>query len=162
MKKLTSLLSSAKRLAEYIAASIFFVLFLVFLAQITMRFIFNQPLPWSDELIVVLYISMVFWGTATLVKEREHVALDLVYNVLPANGKRCAAIVGALLMACLFFWALPYCYDYISYMHRERTPVAGIRFSYVFAPFLFCVLVIAVRYLVRFFQLLGRHWQQHI
>lgn len=162
MKQLSSLISRARKLAEHIAVVIFFVLFLVFLAQITMRFVFNQPLPWSDELIVVLYISMVFWGTATLLKERDHVALDLVYSALSPQGKRWMAALGALLLAGLFFWALPYCYDYISYMHRERTPVADIRFSYVFAPFLFCLFVIAIKYLVRFFQLLGRDWQRHI
>ncbi len=162
MDKLTFLTRGARKLAEYVAAAIFFVLFLVFLAQIIMRFVFNQPLPWSDELIVVLYISMVFWGTATLLKERDHVALDLVYNSLSLQGKRWMAALGALLLTILLFWALPYCYDYISYMHRERTPVTEIRFSYVFAPFLFCLFVIGAKYLVRFFQLLGRNWQQHI
>jgi len=95
MDKLTFLTRGARKLAEYVAAAIFFVLFLVFLAQIIMRFVFNQPLPWSDELIVVLYISMVFWGTATLLKERDHVALDLVYNSLSLQGKRWMAALGA-------------------------------------------------------------------
>ena len=74
--------------AEAVAAAIFALLFLVFIVQVGMRFLFNRPLAWSDELIVILYIAMVFWSAATLLKERDHVMLDLVYEVLPPGGKR--------------------------------------------------------------------------
>jgi TRAP-type C4-dicarboxylate transport system permease small subunit len=151
-----------RRIAEGIAATVFALLFLVFVVQVAMRFLFNRPLAWSDELVVVLYILMVFWSAATLLKEREHVMLDLVYEALPPGGQRIFGLIGAGLTAGLLLVLLPEAFDYVRFMHREKTPVLDIPFSYVFAPFVLFVAVVGLQYLVKFFRLLGRNWQQQL
>jgi TRAP-type C4-dicarboxylate transport system permease small subunit len=156
------MLKLARHFAESVAAAVFGLLFLVFVIQVAMRFLFSQPLAWSDELIVVLYILMVFWTAATLLKEREHVMLDLVYEMLPPGGRRIFALLGAGLTAGLMLYLLPQAYDYVQFMHREKTPVLDIPFSYVFAPFILFVAIVGVQYLYKFVRLLGRNWQQHI
>lgn len=152
----------ARHAAEAIGAAIFAALFLVFIVQVGMRFLLNRPLAWSDELIVILYIAMVFWGAATLLKERDHVMLDLVYAALPPAGQRIFALIGAALTAGLLLWLLPQAWDYVSFMHRERTPVLDVPFSVVFAPFVLFVAVIGARYAVKFVRLLGRDWRTQL
>ncbi|MFZ2217074.1 MAG: TRAP transporter small permease subunit [Rhodoferax sp.] len=151
-----------RQIAQGIAATAFAVLFLTFIVQVVMRFVFNTPLAWSDELILVVYIFMVFWCTALLLKEKDHVMLDLVYEALPPGGRRIFGLLGAALMAGLLLVLLPQAFDYVTFMHREKTPVLDIPFSYVFAPFVLFVAVICVRYFVKFCQLLGGNWRQHI
>jgi TRAP-type C4-dicarboxylate transport system permease small subunit len=34
----------------------------VFLVQIVARFGFNRPLPWTDELAVILYVWVILWA----------------------------------------------------------------------------------------------------
>ena len=156
------MLARAQRVAEAVAAAVFALLFLIFVIQVAMRFLFNKPLSWSDELIVVLYITMVFWSAATLLKEKEHVMLDLVYEALPPGGQRLFGLLGAALTAGLLLYLLPEAFDYVRFMHREKTPVLDIPFSYVFAPFVFFVAVIGVKYVIKFFRLLGRNWKQQL
>lgn len=156
------MLERSRRVAEGIAAAVFALLFLVFVVQVAMRFLFNKPLAWSDELIVVLYILMVFWSAATLLKEKEHVMLDLVYETLPPGGKRIFGLLGAALTAGLLLFLLPEAFDYVRFMHREKTPVLDIPFSYVFAPFVFFVAVIGMQYVIKFCRLLGRNWKQQL
>jgi TRAP-type C4-dicarboxylate transport system permease small subunit len=156
------MLKRIRQFAEGTSAAIFALLFLVFVIQVAMRFVFNKPLAWSDELIVVLYILMVFWSAATLLKEKEHVMLDLVYEALPPGGRRVFGLIGAALTAGLMLVLLPQAFDYVKFMHREKTPVLDIPFSYVFAPFIIFVTIVAVQYLVKFCRLLGRNWRQHI
>ena len=43
-----------RKIANLIGGLLFLALFVTFLVQITARFGFNQPLPWSDELAVIL------------------------------------------------------------------------------------------------------------
>ena len=43
-------------LANAIGGGLFLALFAVFILQIAARFAFHQPLPWSDEAAVILYI----------------------------------------------------------------------------------------------------------
>ena len=147
---------------DVVAAAAFGLLFLTFVFQVVMRFVFNKPLAWSDELIVVLYIFVVFWSAATLIKEKEHVMLDLVYAALPLGGKRIFSLLGALLTAGLLLYALPASFDYVKFMHREKTPVLDIPFSYVFAPFVFFVAVIGMQYVLKFCRLLGKDWQKNL
>ncbi len=150
------------QLAEAVAAGVFALLFLTFVVQVGMRFLFNRPLAWSDELIMILYILMVFWGAATLLKERDHVMLDLVYAALPPGGQRIFAIVGAALMAALLLVLLPEAYDYVRFMQRESTPVLGVPFSIVFAPFVLFVVLVAWRYVVKLVRLFGSGWTREL
>lgn len=156
------MLERSRRVAEAIAAAVFALLFLVFVIQVAMRFVFNQPLAWSDELIVVLYILMVFWSAATLLKEKEHVMLDLVYAALPPAGQRVFGLIGAALTAGLLLFMLPEAFDYVRFMHREKTPVLDIPFSYVFAPFILFVAVIGIQYVIKFVRLLGHNWKEQL
>lgn len=148
--------------ARTVAALLFGALFLCFVVQVAMRFLFNAPLAWSDELIVILYIAMVFWAAATLVKEREHVAFDLVYAMLPPGGQRVMALAGALMMVGLMGVLLPYAADYVRFMHREPTAVLGVPFSIVFAPFIVFVLAMFLMYLHKAWRLLRRGWERHL
>jgi len=151
-----------KAAAEIVAAAIFAVLFLVFVVQVGMRFVFGKPLAWSDELIVVLYILIVFWSAATLLEEKDHVMLDLVYAALPEGGRRVFAIVGGTITAGLLIYLLPGAFDYITFMQREKTAVLDIPFSLVFAPFLLFVVMEIVRYAVKLVKLAGRNWRQQL
>ena len=150
------------QVAEAVAAGVFALLFLTFVVQVGMRFLFNRPLAWSDELIMILYILMVFWGAATLLKERDHVMLDLVYAALPPGGQRVFALLGAALMAALLLVLLPEAFDYVRFMQRESTPVLGIPFSIVFAPFVLFVVLVAWRYVVKLVRLLGGGWKEQL
>jgi len=151
-----------QRLAEVVAAAVFALLFLTFIVQVVMRFVFDRPLAWSDELIVILYILIVFWSAATLLKEKDHVMLDLVYAALPPAGQRAFALVGAGLTAALLLVLLPQALDYVRFMGREKTPVLDVPFSLVFAPFLLFIALVAGRYVVKFVRLLGRNWKQQL
>ncbi|MEO5698872.1 MAG: TRAP transporter small permease [Casimicrobiaceae bacterium] len=151
-----------KRAAEVVAAAVFGLLFVTFIVQVAMRYLFDRPLAWSDELIVVLYILIVFWTAATLLEEKDHVMLDLVYAALPPGGRRAFALLGAGLTAGLLLILLPQAIDYVRFMGRENTPVLDIPFSLVFAPFLLFVVLVAGRYVVKLVRLLGRNWRQGI
>ena len=150
------------RIAQALAATIFALLFLTFVVQVAARFVWNQPLAWSDELIVILYIAMVFWSAAALLKERDHVMFDLVYAALPPQGQRVMALAAAVLMAALMGVLLPYAFDYVRFMHREPTAVLGVPFSLVFAPFLVFVLAVACMYLHKAWKLLRADWREQL
>jgi TRAP-type C4-dicarboxylate transport system permease small subunit len=151
-----------ERAAEAVAATLFGLLFFTFVVQVVARFLFDRPLAWSDEWVVILYIAFVFWCAALLLKERDHVMFDLLYAACPKPVRRGLALAGALLMAGLMGLLLPYAFDYVRFMHREPTAVMGIPFSLVFAPFLLFVAAVAVMYLHKAWRLLSREWEQHL
>ncbi len=134
-----------QRAANALGGGLFLTLFLVFIIQITARFGFNKPLPWTDEAAVILYLWVILWAAATVVPEREHVVFDLVWNSAGLRARQAMRIVGNLLVGGLCLVALPATWDYVRFMAREGTPVLGIPFMWVFLPFAILMAALVVR-----------------
>ena len=134
-----------QRLINGIGGGLFLALFVVFLVQIAARFGLNRPLPWTDELAVVLYVWVILWAAAFMVPAREHVVFDLVWNSVGPRARQAMAIAGHLLLGGLALAGLPATWDYVSFMRRESTPVLGIPFLWVFLPLVLLVAALAVR-----------------
>jgi len=134
-----------RRGAAAIGAGLFATLFVVFLVQITARFGFNQPLPWTDEAAVMLYVWVILWAAAFVVPEREHVMFDLVWNAVGRRARAAMRVLGHALIGGLAAWALPASWDYVHFMGREGTPVLGVSFQWVFLPFALLLAALVVR-----------------
>ena len=131
--------------ADAIGAGLFAALFAVFIVQITARFGFNKPLPWTDELAVILYVWVILWAAAFMVPSRDHVVFDLVYNMVGTSVQRGMLLLGCVMIGALAAWALPGSWDYVRFMGREGTPVLGWSFAAVFAPFVLLLVALALR-----------------
>ena len=139
------MLRGFKSIANLIGGGLFLTLFIVFIVQITARFGFNKPLPWTDEAAVILYVWVILWAAAFIVPEREHVVFDLVWNSVNLRTRQVMKIVGNLLIGGLALVGLPATWDYVKFMSREGSPVLGISFMWVFMPFVLLLLALVVR-----------------
>lgn len=137
--------SLLKKAANAVGGGLFLALFMVFLVQIAARFGFNKPLPWTDEIAVVLYLWVILWSAALVVPEREHVVFDLVWNSVGYRTRQVMRIAGNLLVGGLALAAIPASWDYVRFMGREGTPVLSVPFSWVFLPFVILLAALVVR-----------------
>ena len=131
--------------ASAIGGGLFLTLFVVFLIQITARFGFNKPLAWTDELAVILYIWVIMWAASTMVAQREHVVFDLVWNSVGRRSRMAMKVIGNLMIGGLSLVAIPACWDYVSFMGREGTPVLGMPFTWVFVPIVLLLVTLVTR-----------------
>lgn len=134
-----------KQGADALGVGLFAAMFLVFIVQIVARFGLDRPLPWTDELAVILYVAVILWAAAAMVPDRAHVAFDLLYNACGARGRRAMRLLGALLIGGLAAWGLPGAWDYVNFMAREGTPVLGWSFRWVFMPFVLLLVALVLR-----------------
>jgi C4-dicarboxylate transporter DctQ subunit len=79
----------------------------VMAAQIVLRYVFNSSLIWSEEISRYLLIALVFVGTATAVREREHIVIDLIDRLIPAPAlqvlkKTVDAVLAVYLMLVVY------------------------------------------------------------
>lgn len=134
-----------KKAADLFGGFMFLCLFLTFLVQITARFGFNRPLPWSDELAVILYIWVILWAAAFMVPEKEQVVFDLIWNSVGRESRRWMRIVGHAMVGGLALVAIPANWDYVHFMARESSPVLSISFQWVFLPFVLLLIALVVK-----------------
>ena len=116
-------MKSLARAAQHLGGAVFLALFGVFIVQITARFLFSKPLPWTDELAVVLYLWAILWACAFMVPEREHVVFDLLWNHAGRRTRQAMRVLGHSMIGGLALLALPARWDYVHFMRREGSPV---------------------------------------
>jgi TRAP-type C4-dicarboxylate transport system permease small subunit len=139
------MLRRLQQAANLLGGGLFLTLFVVFIIQITARFGFNKPLPWTDEAAVILYVWVILWGAAAVVPEREHVVFDLLWNSVNYRSRQIMRIAGSLLIGGLSAAAIPASWDYVHFMAREGSPVLGISFMWIFMPFVFLLIALVIR-----------------
>lgn len=134
-----------RKFAEIVAVGLLTAMFAVFLLQIFMRYVINRPLGWTLEASVILYIWAVFWTSAFLLDESEHIAFSIVADAVHPKVRAMMKLAGHLILGIAFASALPAVVDYVTFMKIDTTPVIGIRFDYVFSIFVVFMAAVIIR-----------------
>ena len=150
---------AANRGAELVGAAIFACMFGAFLLQIFMRYVVNQPLGWTLELCSICYVWLAFWGSAFLLRERDHVTFNLISHSVSPPARRVMALLSAVAIAAAMVAALPATFDFVSFMERMRTDVLRWRFDSVYSVFIVFMAAVAVRQVIRAWRLSRPGWR---
>jgi C4-dicarboxylate transporter, DctQ subunit len=143
-----------RRRAENVAAAMLAVMFAAFLVQIVFRYFFNFPVGWTAELTVVMWLWLVLWGAAFVVREDEEIRFDLLQGAAGRRGRIAMGIVAALALLVLYGASLKASWDYVTFMKVEKSSYLKIRMDWLFSIFLVFLVAIVVRYLWLLWQLL--------
>jgi C4-dicarboxylate transporter DctQ subunit len=136
-----------RRRAENVAAAMLAVMFAAFIIQIVFRYFFNFPIGWTSELTVVMWLWLVLWGAAFVVKESEEIRFDLLSAAAGRRTRIAIGIVAAAALVILYAAALPASYKYVTFMQVEKSSYLKIRMDWLFSIYLIFLVAILVRYL---------------
>jgi C4-dicarboxylate transporter, DctQ subunit len=135
-----------RRRAENIVAAMLGVMFVAFMIQITFRYLLNLPIGWTHEISVVLWVWLVLFGSAFVIREREEIRFDLIYGAVSGRTRRLMAAVTAIALVVLFVVSLPAVYDYVTFMKVERTAYMKIRFDHLYSIYVVFAVAMIIRY----------------
>jgi TRAP-type C4-dicarboxylate transport system permease small subunit len=149
---LSRVLVPLHRFAEGVAAFLLAVIFVAFIVQITLRYVFNWPVGWTTEVSLAAWLWLVLWGAAFVLKDEEEIRIDLLTSHAGRRTQRAIGAIAALSVIVLFGMSLPASYAYVSFMKVEKSSYLGIRLDILYSIYVvFVVAVIArsLRQLVR-------------
>ncbi|SDW78946.1 C4-dicarboxylate transporter, DctQ subunit [Ruegeria halocynthiae] len=148
------------RLTEAIAGGMLAAIFLIFLLQILLRYFFT-PAGWTLELIGILWVWVIFFSCAFIVRERDHVKFDIVYLSVPRRVRQVFAMLAAAAIVVGMLYSFLPTWDYIDWMKIRKTatvrnPFSGekIPLRTVFSIYAVFMLVVAARYAWLFFDIM--------
>ncbi|UUV05493.1 TRAP transporter small permease [Ruegeria sp. YS9] len=148
------------RLTEAIAGGMLAAIFLIFLLQILLRYFFT-PAGWTLELIGILWVWVIFFSCAFIVRERDHVKFDIIYLSVPRRVRQVFAMLAAAAIVVGMLYSFLPTWDYIDWMKIRKTatvrnPFSGekIPLRTVFSIYAVFMLVVAARYGWLFFDIL--------
>ena len=160
-----ALLKWFTRGTEFIAAMMLAVIFITFLLGIVFRYTpFLEPIGWSVVLISLLWVWLIFFGVAFIVRETDHVNFDVLYLAVPRPVRTVLALVTAVLMVVAMIYSFPAVWETVfanrlmdlKKIQTLRVPVTGdkIAIKWLFAPFVMMMIVVSLRYLWRIYTVL--------
>jgi len=136
-----------RRRAENVAVAMLAVLFAAFIIQIVFRYFFNFPIGWTSELTVIMWLWLVLWGAAFVLKESEEIRFDLISGSVGRRMRIALGVVAALAALILYGASLPATWSYVTFMKVESTAYLKIRFDWLFSIYLVFAVAVIVRYL---------------
>lgn len=89
-----------------IASVAMVILTILAFVGVVARYVFGAPIPWQQEIQILCYIWLAYFGVCACVRRGGHIAIDIVVDMLP---KKVARVIEAcdflILLAVLLFSA---------------------------------------------------------
>ncbi len=132
------------RRSDNIAGLMMAVMFVTFIYQVVMRYVFNAPAAWAEEICVTAWVWVVLWGTALVTRGPDTIRLDLLRNALSPRGRRIVDAFCGFALALIFCLGLPGAWSYVTFMKIETSAALRWPMHLVFSIYLlFAVAIIA-------------------
>ncbi len=139
---------------EFIAAAMLAAMFSTFVLQIFSRYVLLEPFGWTLELCLTLWVWIVFWGNAFIVRERDHVSFDILYLALPRKARQTVALISAAAIVIAMAWSFLPTWDYIDFLKIKKSATLKIPMRTIFAIYGIFMIAVVLRYSWRFVRIL--------
>lgn len=145
-----------RQVAEALSALMMVALFATFLLQIFSRYVMDEPFGWTLELCLILWVWIVFFGAAFILRSEDHITFDLLYLAVSPGPRRIMAIVSAVAVAVALLWSLLPTWDWVSFLRIKKSATLHIPMRDIYIVYPLFVVAVAGAYIWRLLTVL-RH-----
>jgi tripartite ATP-independent transporter DctM subunit len=110
------------RLTEATAALLVVAEIVILFAGVVSRYVFNNPLTWSDELASMLFLWLAMLGAVIALRRGEHMRLTTFVMLLRPRWRACVDTVSALVVIVFVLLILSPSWEYITNQWLITTP----------------------------------------
>jgi C4-dicarboxylate transporter, DctQ subunit len=135
-----------RRRAENISVALLSVMFATFIIQIFWRYVLNDPVGWSEEVIITTWLWTVLWGAAFVLGEREEIRFDIIYSAVSERTRRVFTVFTGIIIVFLYGISLPASYAYVSFMKVERSAYLHVPINWMYSVYLIFAVACICRY----------------
>ena len=146
MKRLLHTARWLQRRAENVAVALLSVMFATFIVQIFARYVLNNPIGWSEEVIITTWLWTVLWGAAFILRERDEIRFDIIYSQVSERTRRIFTVLSGVALVALYLVSLPAAYNYVSFMKVERSAYLHVPINWLYCVFIIFSVACICRY----------------
>jgi TRAP-type C4-dicarboxylate transport system permease small subunit len=146
LKQVVALGQWLRRRAENIAVALLSLMFATFIIQIFFRYVLNNPIGWSEEVIVTTWLWTVLWGAAFILGESEEIRFDIIYSHISQNTRRVFTVISGAVLVVMYVVSLPAAYNYVTFMKVERSAYLHVRIDLMYSVFVIFSVACICRY----------------
>ncbi len=144
-----------RKRAENVAVALLSTMFACFIIQILFRYVLNNPVGWTEEVIITAWLWTVLWGAAFIIGEAEEVRFDIIYSNISERARRVCTILTGIVLVLLYGISLPASYQYVSFMMVERSAYLHVPINLMYSVYIVFAVACIGRYLWLVFHAIG-------
>ena len=114
---------SVTRLTEYVTIKFFYIMFIIVLINILLRYLFNINYIFLQELVMYMHAFIFLFGISICLKEDTHVRIDIFSSKLGVGYRKLIDQIGLIILI------IPFCvfviYESTSMITRSWTMLEG-------------------------------------
>ena len=120
------------------------VMLVVAWAHVFCRYVLNDSLTWSEELLKILLVWFCLLSTTIIAVQREHVSIVVFKEMMPKNVNHTLTMVSQVLMLAASVIVLLIGIDFVLVAGSRMTPALRIPYRYTYSaiPVAFAVLTL--------------------
>lgn len=138
------------KISEGISALMLATLFLTFILQIFSRYVLNNPIGWTVEACLTIWVWLVFWSNSFIVKYEDQITFDLLYDAVKPNIRRIFALISSLAIIVGMAISMYPTWDWIDFLKIKKSSLLFIPMRTVFSIYMIFMVATIVIYLMRF------------
>lgn len=136
------------KIEEWLAGTLFMLMFAILVLQIFSRQVMGDPLIWSEELARLIFVYIGMLGVSLGIKNRQHIYIDFLYTKFPDKIKKfISTFIQIIILGCLLFFLY---FGYDLFIKKEEIEIVSLGISlkwmYLSLP------IIAILMIIRFYQ----------
>jgi TRAP-type C4-dicarboxylate transport system permease small subunit len=135
-----------RRRAENVAFALLAVMFGTFILQIFFRYVLDDPLGWSEEVIITTWLWTVLWGAAFTLNESEEIRFDIIYSHISERTRRVFTVITGAALVLMYGVSLPSAYSYVSFMKVEHSAYLRVPLDWMYSIFIIFTVACITRY----------------
>lgn len=159
-------LGALRGLAEAALAAMMAAMFATFLIQIAIRYTARQPqiaeaaplldpalYGWTLEFCLVLWVWIIFFGNAFVVRERDHVTFDILREAVRPGVRRVFVVAGSLAVAAALAASVLPTWDKFHILRLKQTATLSgllgdwVRMRDIYSVYILFLAAVPLRYL---------------
>lgn len=148
MSKINSFLKS---IDLYISSLCIAAVVLITLFSIVMRYIFGNPIQWTEEINLALVVGFTFLGSAYAFKNNEHISIDLISGRFGKKVDRMFFLIRQIVVLVVVGYVFVYLGLKLSIQAQEKvTTVLNIPYTIIDATVVAGGIIAIIRILYNF------------
>jgi len=125
--------ASLLALSDAVAAILLAADLLVVSVSVLLRFLFNAPVEWADDVARGLMVGSSFFGAASALARAENLGVAFFIDKLPSDARRVVDSMGALLVAVIAFY-VAFNAMKMGWLTTGQTSGSGLPLEWTFYP----------------------------
>lgn len=113
------------------AVSLAIMAILVF-GNVVLRYAFDSGIPWSEEMSRFLFVWMVFLGAIGVLKDNNHLGVDLFINKLPSGLRKGVFVISQIICLYILWLVLEGSWKLTMSSLESFAPATGLSYAYLY------------------------------